>query len=79
MTNESKHFQSSLCFKNGEMYKRNKCEECGECIIDLYHFVIASKFYWHIRCLKCYICGCSLKSKCFIANGKCYCSEDYFR
>lgn len=83
MTNESKpvHLTShNLKNINSGMHRRrNQCEECGECILDLYHFVIASKFYWHIGCLKCNICGCNLKSKCFIDNGKCYCSEDYFR
>ena len=62
-----------------EMFKNNKCEECGEFIQDLYYFVIASKFYWHIDCLKCNFCGCNLKSKCFMINRKCYCTEDYSR
>lgn len=57
----------------------NKCEGCGELIFDLYHLVIASKFYWHIKCLKCDLCKDLLKNKCFIKNGKIYCANDYLR
>ncbi len=57
----------------------HKCRHCTESIHDLYYLDIASTFQWHLTCLKCSICKCVLRTKCFIKNGKFYCKHDYQR
>lgn len=60
-----------------EIHQENKCCGCGLIVSDKYYLVIASKFYWHFDCLKCATCQQSLKNKCYMHNGRPYCSEDY--
>nr|QFQ66907.1 LHX9-like protein [Hofstenia miamia] len=56
---------------------------CGGC-----HLPILDKFYllvsncnWHLQCLRCSDCRCSLddQTSCFIRDGSVFCKEDYFR
>ena len=55
----------------------NKCAGCNEAITDLYHLIVGSNFYWHLTCLKCSECSCSLQTKCYLSHGKFYCSSDF--
>ena len=55
----------------------HKCVGCNEFINDMYHLIVGSNFYWHLSCLKCSECSCSLQTKCYLNNGKFYCQTDY--
>ena len=55
----------------------NKCVGCSEAISDMYYLIVGSNFYWHLSCLKCSECACSLHSKCYMNGGKFYCLDDY--
>ncbi|CAL8269068.1 unnamed protein product [Boreogadus saida] len=32
---------------------------------------------WHEACVRCTMCGCSLKNTCFLRDHKLYCKRDY--
>lgn len=55
------------------------CVGCGEVINDLYYLKVGQSSFWHLACLKCHMCSCSLEhqSKCFLFNSKIYCFNDY--
>ena len=59
------------------MALNNKCVGCTETINDMYYLIVGSNFYWHLSCLKCSDCSCSLQSKCYMNQGKFYCLNDY--
>lgn len=55
------------------------CVGCGEVINDLYYLKVGQSSFWHLACLKCHMCSCSLEHqpKCFLFNNKIYCFNDY--
>lgn len=56
------------------------CYGCSKSIDDMYYLVAGDQFYWHFNCLKCDSCSIMLneQSKCYLTNGKFYCTQHYF-
>ena len=59
----------------------NICMGCNKSITDLYYLNVSGQFYWHLGCLNCNLCNCSLQmqNKCYLNDGKFYCIDDYMK
>ncbi|XP_068600880.1 LIM/homeobox protein Lhx1-like [Brachionichthys hirsutus] len=54
------------------------CASCEKPITDRFLFKVLDR-PWHIRCVQCCECKCTLTEKCFSREGKLYCKNDFFR
>lgn len=57
------------------------CSGCQQHIDDDYRLYVAPDLHWHLACLLCSECGCSLSDgdTCLIRDGQPYCRTDYIR
>ncbi|CAI5644131.1 LIM/homeobox protein Lhx1 [Oreochromis niloticus] len=55
-----------------------QCASCEKPILDRFLLKVLDR-PWHIKCVQCCDCKCSLTEKCFSREGKLYCKNDFFR
>ncbi|KRZ79518.1 LIM/homeobox protein Lhx9 [Trichinella papuae] len=86
---DSERFTSESCCKLGEA-KANvlqkmgplgmelHCSGCQATITDQFYLLVAERS-WHIHCLRCCVCRCSLETEltCFSRGDLIFCKEDY--
>ncbi|XP_015247572.1 LIM/homeobox protein Lhx1-like [Cyprinodon tularosa] len=54
------------------------CADCEKPILDRFLLKVLDR-PWHIKCVQCCECKCSLTEKCFSRDGRLYCKNDFFR
>ncbi|KAM6907895.1 LIM/homeobox protein Lhx1-like [Xenentodon cancila] len=54
------------------------CASCEKPILDRFLLKVLDR-PWHIKCVQCCECKCSLTEKCFSRDGRLYCKNDFFR
>lgn len=54
------------------------CASCEKPIVDRFLLKVLDR-PWHIKCVQCCDCKCTLTDKCFSREGKLYCKNDFFR
>lgn len=54
------------------------CASCEKPILDRFLLKVLDR-PWHIKCVQCCDCKCTLTEKCFSREGKLYCKNDFFR
>nr|XP_020454635.1 LIM/homeobox protein Lhx1-like [Monopterus albus] len=54
------------------------CASCEKPILDRFLLKVLDR-PWHIKCVQCCECKCSLTEKCFSREGRLYCKNDFFR
>ncbi|CAG5878024.1 unnamed protein product [Menidia menidia] len=54
------------------------CAGCEKPIVDRFLLKVLDR-PWHIKCVQCCECKCSLTEKCFSRDGRLYCKNDFFR
>lgn len=54
------------------------CASCEKPIADRFLLKVLDR-PWHIKCVQCCECKCSLTEKCFSREGRLYCKNDFFR
>ncbi|XP_069001716.1 LIM/homeobox protein Lhx1-like [Embiotoca jacksoni] len=54
------------------------CANCEKPILDRFLLKVLDR-PWHIKCVQCCECKCSLTEKCFSREGRLYCKNDFFR
>ncbi|XP_020485940.2 LIM/homeobox protein Lhx1-like [Labrus bergylta] len=55
-----------------------QCAGCENPIVDKFLLKVLDR-PWHIKCVQCCECKCTLTEKCFSREGKLYCKNDFFR
>ncbi|XP_062262440.1 LIM/homeobox protein Lhx1-like [Platichthys flesus] len=55
-----------------------QCASCEKPIADRFLLKVLDR-PWHIQCVQCCECKCSLTEKCFSREGRLYCKNDFFR
>ncbi|XP_041863583.1 LIM/homeobox protein Lhx1-like [Melanotaenia boesemani] len=55
-----------------------QCTSCEKPILDRFLLKVLDR-PWHIKCVQCCECKCSLTEKCFSRDGRLYCKNDFFR
>ncbi|CAN9501674.1 unnamed protein product [Ophioblennius macclurei] len=55
-----------------------QCASCEKPILDRFLLKVLDR-PWHIKCVQCCECKCSLTEKCFSRDGRLYCKNDFFR
>ncbi|XP_072230953.1 LIM/homeobox protein Lhx1-like [Leuresthes tenuis] len=55
-----------------------QCTSCEKPILDRFLLKVLDR-PWHIKCVQCCECKCSLTEKCFSRDGRLYCKTDFFR
>uniref|UniRef100_A0A3P9MNV2 LIM/homeobox protein Lhx1 n=2 Tax=Oryzias TaxID=8089 RepID=A0A3P9MNV2_ORYLA len=54
------------------------CTSCEKPILDRFLLKVLDR-PWHVKCVQCCECKCSLTEKCFSRDGRLYCKNDFFR
>ncbi|XP_044079390.1 LIM/homeobox protein Lhx1-like [Siniperca chuatsi] len=54
------------------------CSSCEKPILDRFLLKVLDR-PWHIKCVQCCECKCTLTEKCFSREGRLYCKNDFFR
>ncbi|KAJ0004342.1 hypothetical protein NQD34_010556 [Periophthalmus magnuspinnatus] len=54
------------------------CASCEKPIVDRFLLKVLDR-PWHVKCVQCCECKCSLSEKCFSREGRLYCKNDFFR
>ncbi|CAL9685783.1 unnamed protein product [Knipowitschia caucasica] len=54
------------------------CASCEKPIADKFLLKVLDR-PWHVKCVQCCECKCSLSEKCFSREGRLYCKNDFFR
>ncbi|KAK1882999.1 LIM/homeobox protein Lhx1 [Dissostichus eleginoides] len=54
-----------------------QCSSCEKPILDRFLLKVLDR-PWHIKCVQCCDCKCTLTEKCFSREGKLYCKNDFF-
>ncbi|KRY27200.1 Replication factor C subunit 1, partial [Trichinella spiralis] len=86
---DSERFTSESCCKLGEatanvlqkmgpLGMELQCSGCQATITDQFYLLVAERS-WHIHCLRCCVCRCSLETEltCFSRGDLIFCKEDY--
>ncbi|XP_054611106.1 LIM/homeobox protein Lhx1-like isoform X1 [Dunckerocampus dactyliophorus] len=55
-----------------------QCANCEKPILDRFLLKVLDR-PWHIQCVQCCDCKCTLTEKCFSREGRLYCKNDFFR
>ncbi|CAF89234.1 unnamed protein product, partial [Tetraodon nigroviridis] len=55
-----------------------QCASCEKPILDRFLLKVLDR-PWHVKCVHCCECKCTLSEKCFSREGKLYCKNDFFR
>ncbi|XP_070700105.1 LIM/homeobox protein Lhx1-like [Pempheris klunzingeri] len=55
-----------------------QCASCEKPILDRFLLKVLDR-PWHIKCVQCCECKCTLTEKCFSREGRLYCKNDFFR
>ncbi|KAM8835025.1 LIM/homeobox protein Lhx1-like [Synchiropus picturatus] len=55
-----------------------QCANCDKPILDRFLLKVLDR-PWHVHCVHCFECKCTLTDKCFSREGRLYCKEDFFR
>ncbi|KAG7455596.1 LIM/homeobox protein Lhx1-like [Solea senegalensis] len=55
-----------------------QCSSCDKPIVDRFLLKVLDR-PWHIKCVQCTDCKCTLTEKCFSREGRLYCKNDFFR
>ncbi|XP_028322825.1 LIM/homeobox protein Lhx1-like [Gouania willdenowi] len=55
-----------------------QCANCEKPILDRFLLKVLDR-PWHIKCVQCCECKCTLTEKCFSREGRLYCKNDFFR
>ncbi|XP_033493570.1 LIM/homeobox protein Lhx1-like [Epinephelus lanceolatus] len=55
-----------------------QCSSCEKPILDRFLLKVLDR-PWHIKCVQCCECKCTLTEKCFSREGRLYCKNDFFR
>ncbi|XP_008330415.2 LIM/homeobox protein Lhx1-like [Cynoglossus semilaevis] len=76
-SNESLKTDTGVVY-TGTLRTMVHCTSCKKPISDKFLLKVLDS-PWHIKCVQCCDCKCSLTEKCFSREGKLYCKNDFFR